>query len=125
MKVQKAYEWKRLRGGILCWSGARSASSAARWTVDTVVNLEEYPMKDLKSANARNVIDGLRQALLADGYCVMRRFLRTEAVDAAVAEVRARESLYVYQYVYVEMRGSGCAMWTRGAKLLARVKING
>lgn len=92
VKVQKAYEWKRLRGGILCWSGARSASSAARWTVDTVVNLEEYPMKDLKSANARNVIDGLRQALLADGYCVMRRFLRTEAVDAAVAEVRARES---------------------------------
>ena len=82
---------------VSTWRGSRGCvarshrSSAARWAVDTVVNLEEFPLNALESADAHRVADGCREKLRADGYCVMRRFLRTEAVAAALAEVRARE----------------------------------
>ena len=80
-----------LRRALRRGSARRHASTAASdpWTLASVVDMEAYPLLDPGAVQA--VVADSQQRLLAEGFCVLRRFVRPAAVAAAVQEVRRRE----------------------------------
>jgi len=74
------------------WMRAAGGVAGREWPIAAAVNLDTFPLHAPESAHAREVVDGCRQRLRADGYCILRRFLRPGAIAAAVEEVRAHES---------------------------------
>ena len=73
--------------------------------MDSVVNLEAFPLHDLQSAQGRELVVGLQQDLRTDGYAVLRRFLNPAAVTDAVQEVLRRKDTCFVQSRSMNMWG--------------------
>ena len=97
----------RKRGWWKCDLTCRALGATAvhRWSVESIVNLEAFPLQDLDSAQAQEVIAECQEQMRADGYCVLRRFLLPAAVAAAGEEVRGREDTCFVQSRRVNMWG--------------------
>jgi len=87
--------------------GAAGAAAAAPppWALAALVNLDAFPLHDPASVQAQAVVADCQQRMREDGYCVLRRFLRPQAAEAAAAEVRAREDACFVQTRRVNMWG--------------------
>jgi len=93
------------RAAAIPWRGARREFNLNRcpqrraagttasqcWAIESIVNLEAFPLHDLDSERVREVVAEHQQQMRTDGYCVLKRFLQPAAVVAAVEEVRGRE----------------------------------
>ena len=86
-------------------AGSSPAGASPPWALESVVDLDAFPLHDPASAQAQAVIAGCQQRMRADGYCVLRRFLRPAAAAAAVDEVRGREDACFVQSRRVNMWG--------------------
>jgi len=94
------------RPGKLHFRAVSAASGASPpWALESVVDLDAFPLHDPASAQAQAVVAGCQQRMRADGYCVLRRFLRPAAAAAAVDEVRDREIACFVQSRRVNMWG--------------------
>ena len=80
-------------------------SAGKEWAMDSVVNLEAFPLHDLQSAQGRELVVGLQQDLRTDGYAVLRRFLNPAAVSDAVQEVLRRKDTCFVQSRLMNMWG--------------------
>lgn len=75
------------------------------WALESVVNLQDFPLQDLDSSHALKVIAKCQQQMRSDGYCVLRRFLQPTAITAAAEEIRGRENTCFVQSRRVNMWG--------------------
>ena len=71
--------------------GAGDLAAGHRWSIESLVNLESYPIHELHSAMAQKVIADCQRQMKAEGYCLLRGFLQPTAVIAARKEVQGRE----------------------------------
>jgi len=60
--------------------------------IDDIVDLERYPIEDLRSASGRALVARCRQAFADEVSCALPGFIKTSAVDQLVADIEMRET---------------------------------
>ena len=82
-------------------------ASAGKPGISELVNLERYPIADLRSAAARAVIAEGRDQLARDGLCLFPDFVSPAALAAMTAEAQRLAPTLHHEVTWMNGRGQG------------------